>query len=407
MGQPKIVQPSPQEVPLRDDQDFSLMLGGPLYQLYLRTRLARPPLQLVLRRMIDIPLICWLPLLLLAAIDGRLAGGVSVPFLRDVEAHIRFLLALPLLIASEVLVQDRIRKLVAQFPARSLIAPEDQARFEEIISSTTRLRNSVWIELILLILVITVGHWIWRQNLVLPVSTWYALDHGAGMRLTTAGWYYAHVSLSIFRFMLLRWYFRIFIWYRFLWQVSKMPLQFNYYHADRVGGLGFLADSALAFALVITAQTMVVAGFIFDHIFYAGEKLASFNMEMAGLLIFGLLVLIFPLGFFAVRLELAGRTAKRELGIVASHYVNAFRGKWVEGGVRDVRDGETLLGTSDIQSLADMANSFAVVSEMRLMPVTKQTLIRLVVLIGFPLLPLTLTVIPLDEIIRRLFKLAF
>jgi hypothetical protein len=151
----------------------------------------------------------------------------------------------------------------------------------------------------------------------------------------------------------------------------------------------------------------VVAGFIFDYIFYAGEKLPSFRMEISALLIFGLLVLIFPLGFFAIRLENAGRIAKRELGIVSSHYVNAFRAKWVEGGIRDVHDGEPLLGTSDIQSLADMANSFAVVSEMRLFPVTKQTLIRLVVLIGFPLLPLTLTVLPLDEIIRRLFKLAF
>jgi hypothetical protein len=44
---------------------------------------------------------------------------------------------------------------------------------------------------------------------------------------------------------------------------------------------------------------------------------------------------------------------------------------------------------------------------MRLVPITKQTLIRLVILIGFPLLPLALTVVPLDEAIRRLFKLVF
>jgi hypothetical protein len=397
----------PGENLLDREPDFSLMLGGPLYQLYLRTRLARPVLQLVVRRMVDISMICWLPLLLLAAAGGHLTGGVPVPFLRDVEVHIRFLLALPLLIAAEVLVQTRIRKIVPQFLTRDLVAPQDRGRFEELVASAMRLRNSVAAEVILLIVVISVGYWIWRQNLTLPVSTWYAVDQGAGPHLTAAGWYYAHVSLSIFRFMLLRWYFRIFIWCRFLWQVSKMPLQFNYYHADRVGGLGFLTDSALAFAPVITSQTMVVAGYIFDHIFFAGEKLPSFYMEMAVLLALGLLVLIFPLGFFAVRLANAGRIAKRELGIVASHYVNAFRGKWVEGGVRDVRDGETLLGTSDIQSLADMANSFAVVSEMRLVPITKQTLIRLVILIGFPLLPLTLTVVPLDEAIRRLFKLVF
>src|SRR5262249_16800214 len=158
-----------------------------------------------------------------------------------------------------------------------LIAPQDQARFDGIIASTMRLRNSVWVELTLFILVVTVGHWIWKQSILLPVPTWYALDHGAGMHLTGAGWYYAPVSLSIFRFMLFRWYFRLFLCYRFLWQVKAMPLQFNFYHPDRSGGLGFLTASALAFSPVITSQTMVVSGFIFDRIFYAGERLSSFR----------------------------------------------------------------------------------------------------------------------------------
>jgi len=358
--------------------------------------------------MVDIPLIiCWLPLLLLAAGGGRLIGGVPVPFLKDAEVHIRFLLALPLLIAAEVLVQVRIQKIVAQFPTRGLIAAQDQARFQKIVASAMRLRNSVAAEVILLAFVVSVGYWIWRQNLTLPVSTWYALDQGVRTRLTVAGWYYAHVSLTIFRFMLLRWFYRLFIWYRFVWQVSRMSLKFNFYHPDRVGGLGFLTDSALAFAPVLTSQMMILAGFIFDHIFYAGERLSGFRMEIAGALVFGVLVVIFPLAFFAARLEAAGRTARRELGIVASHYVNDFRSKWVEGGIRDVSGGEHLLGTPDIQSLADMANSFAVASDMRLLPVTRLTIIRLVLLIGFPLLPLTLTVMPLEEIIRNLFKLAF
>jgi hypothetical protein len=54
-----------------------------------------------------------------------------------------------------------------------------------------------------------------------------------------------------------------------------------------------------------------------------------------------------------------------------------------------------------------MGNSYSVVSEMRLFPITKQTLIRLVIMIALPLLPLTLTMFPLDEMIRRLFKFMF
>ena len=87
-----------------DTPDFSLMLGGPLYQLFLRLRMAKPPLDLLTRRMIIMPLISWLPLLLMSALGGQVVGGgITVPFLSDLRVHVRFLLALPLLIAAEVM----------------------------------------------------------------------------------------------------------------------------------------------------------------------------------------------------------------------------------------------------------------------------------------------------------------
>ena len=52
-------------------EDFSLVVGGPLYQLFLRTRLVRPPLELVHRRMLVIPLLAWLPLLALSLAEGH------------------------------------------------------------------------------------------------------------------------------------------------------------------------------------------------------------------------------------------------------------------------------------------------------------------------------------------------
>jgi hypothetical protein len=41
-----------QPSPLQETPDFSLVLGGPLYQLYLRTRMMRPPLDLLRRRIV-------------------------------------------------------------------------------------------------------------------------------------------------------------------------------------------------------------------------------------------------------------------------------------------------------------------------------------------------------------------
>ena len=60
--------------PARDQEDFSLVLGGPLYQLMRRAHLSDDALSLVKRRIVVLALICWLPLLVLAAIGGQLLG---------------------------------------------------------------------------------------------------------------------------------------------------------------------------------------------------------------------------------------------------------------------------------------------------------------------------------------------
>jgi hypothetical protein len=114
-------------------------------------------------------------------------------------------------------------------------------------------------------------------------------------------------------------------------------------------------------------------------------------------------VAVFPLGFFVVQLNEARRTAKREFGTLASCYVNDFRQKWIG----DVRGEDPLLGTADIQSLADLANSYATIKDIRLLPMSRQDLLRLVGIIAFPFLPLVLTMFSLEEVIKRLFKLVF
>src|ERR1051326_3434738 len=226
---PELVPASPEPTTALDP-DFSLVLGGPLYQLYRRTHLMRPALELVGRRVLGVILICWLPLLLLAAFQGNLTGGVRVPFLYDPDPHIRLLLSLPMMIAAEVLVHQRVRVIVAQFLHRNMIAPEDRPRFDELIASAMRLRNSVLFEVLLLVLVFTVGHWVWTQNISLSVSTWYAVREGGRVKLTLAGYWYAFVGLTLFRFVMYRWYFRFFIWYRFLWQGGGLPFCLPIFH---------------------------------------------------------------------------------------------------------------------------------------------------------------------------------
>ena len=243
--------------------DFSLVQGGPLFQLLLRTRLLKPPTDLLARRIVVILLVAWMPLLLLSVLSGHAFRGVAVPFLCDLGAQARLLLCVPLLLAAEVIVHRRIKLVVRQFLDRGIVAPEDQPQFESLIASAMRLRNSVLAEVLLLAFAIFGGYWVGKRYLAMQVATWYAVPIGDQTQLTAAGYWYLFVSLTIFRFLIVRWYFRLFVWYRFLWQVSRhVRLRLNALHPDRAGGLGFLSGSVFAFAPVLLAHTIALAGIL-------------------------------------------------------------------------------------------------------------------------------------------------
>ncbi len=379
--------------------DFSLVLGGPLYQLYLRTRLARPHLELVWRRIGVFVGVTLVPPALLSALTGRFASGPT-PFLLDLT-NLQFVTTLPLLVAAELVVHRRIGEVVPEFVKRDLMAGDDRSRFDEIIAWALRLRNSVIAEVILLLLAFTGGYWLWRTYASLRVPTWYMVPAGEGMRLTEAGYWLAFVSLPISRFLLLRWYFRLFVWYAFLWRVSRLRLKLSALHADRAAGLEFLVESVMAFAPVLVAQSGFFALVLGSRIWHAGARLSEFTDEIVAVVVFLMLVVLVPLTFFARQMREARLRDSRRYGRLATQYADSFDQKWIGSGASHAGP---LLGTSDIQSLSDLANSYEVVRTTRLVPFGKVTMLRLAVCIVLPLLPLALTTIPLEKIVAALLN---
>ena len=386
--------------------DFSLVLGGPLYQLLQATRLSGEALDHLWRRLIFISLLCWLPLLLLSALEGHLLRGpAAVPFLLDLEVHIRFLVAIPLLVSAELLVHQRMRMVLRQFVARDLIPDEARARFDAIITSAMRLRNSVTAEVLLIAFVYGVGVLIiWRQYTVLNTTAWFTATTGSGGRLSFAGLWYGYVSLPVFQFLLVRWYFRMFIWARLLWQVSRIDLKLVPTHPDRLGGLAFIAGTAYAFLPLAVAHGAVLAGFIANRVLHLGAQLPQFKIEIFALVAFVECLVFGPLLVFVAQLARTKRTGLREYGALAARYVKEFDDKWLRSRVPP---GEPLVGSADIQSLADLGNSFEVVRSMRLAPITRDPIVQVAAAALLPLAPLLLTMMPLEELVRRLFGILF
>ena len=266
----------PADEALQAPGDFSFALGGPLFQLMRRAHLADDALALVKRRVLVISLFAWLPLLALSALGGQmLGGGAAVPFLGDISVHVRFLVAIPLLIAAELVVHRRMRPLVNQFLEEDLIPENARTRFDAAITSLIRLRNSVLAEVLMIAFVYLFGVLIlWRHYMVLDTTTWYATPSAGGSTLSLAGMWYGFVSLPIFQFLVVRWFYRLFIWARFLWQVSRIELKLVPTHPDRVGGLGFLSKSLAALMPLAAAFGAVLAGPLADRIFHAGAEAA-------------------------------------------------------------------------------------------------------------------------------------
>jgi hypothetical protein len=382
---------------LRNRPDFLLVLGGPLFQLLRGSHLADDALGLVYQRIIVISLLCWLPLLALSALEGHLSGGsAAVPFLWDVDVHVRFLAALPLLIIAELVVHQRTRPLIQLFLERNIIPESAMARFAAAIASASRLRNSVLAELLLIAFVYVAGVLIiWRQFLALDTGTWYATPSVEGTTLSLAGMWYGYVSLPIFQFLLCRWYFRLFIWTRFLWQVSRIELSLIPTHPDRVGGLGFLSNTIYAFAVLAALA---------NRILYLKAALPEFMVEVAIMVAFMLCLALGPLLVFAPQLAAVKRTGLREYGTLAERYVRAFDAKWLRGGAPP---DEPLIGSADIQSLADLGNSLEVVRTMRVAPITKEDILQLMATTLAPMVPLLLTMMPLGDLLKMLFGILF
>ncbi len=356
--------------------------------------------------MIVIALLAWLPLLVLSAVDGNMLGaGMGVPFLLDVEVHVRLLVALPLLIFAEVEVHRRIPPLLRQFRERGLIPERAIARFEAALVSATRLRNSTLAEVLLIGTVYGFGILVvWRNYVALDTDTWYTTVSPDGVKLTLAGFWYAIVSVPIFQFLLLRWYFRLFIWARLLWQISRIRLQLIPVHPDRSGGLGFLSTVGYAFGMLALAHGALAAGHFASLIFYDEATLPEFSGAIALIVVVMLCLVLVPLLVFSPQLADLRQQGLLEYGALADRYVREFDAKWL----RDTAvSSEPLVGSADIQSLADLGNSYEVLRSMRIAPITSQAIFRIAIVTLLPILPLSLTMISFDDLLKGLVSLLF
>ena len=394
--------PQPQPLPPSGSgsvADAGPFEGGGWFRLMHALGLAGDAPAQVRRRLLAVVGVAWLPMLILAGVEGRLVGDrVAMPFLLDVGAQVRLLIALPLLLLAKSEVRRRMPVLLRQFTQRGLVPEAQRPFFDAALAKAQQHRNALLPELLLLALVGGIGIVAWRHHLMSDPQAWYAATGKDGTSLSWSGLWYACVALPIVQFLMLRWYYRLGMWALLLWRISRLPLDLIAGHPDRAGGLGFLASVGQVFAMLALAHGALAAGMVGQRILFAQATLPQYADAIAVIVILVQIALFGPLLCFARQLREARREGLARYAALSDQLVRGFDAKW--SGTAPPEGA--MVGSPDVSSTADMASTYELVERMRAVPITLQSSVRLAISTLLPMAPLLLTVMPLSQALKLL-----
>lgn len=378
--------------------EFSLTPCGLADAIQTRLGLIRAGSPRTKRRALLAAAVAWLPLLGVALV--RPHHDASVTFFNDIAVHVRFLLVVPLLIMVEWGIGLRTKMVANEFVASGLVGEDDLPRLQSAVSKTRKLLGSAWADT-LIAACTYLFIWIAMRNLTSDGSVfWFEEAVPGGQRLTPAGWWYVFVASPMVGFLFLRWTWRYLVWSWFLNRVARLDLRIAGSHPDRAGGLGFVNIGQSAFASVMFGASCVVAAAAANRILYEGVSLITYRPLMIGFVVVSIVIGLAPFLAFVRPLIIAKWGGLMRYGRFSNRYVQSFERKWMGEPTPD----EPMLGSGDIQSLADLGGSFERVDGMRAVPFDHRTVIAFAAAAAAPMLPLLLTVMPLKDIVRLLFK---
>jgi hypothetical protein len=376
--------------------EFTLF-GGPLQRLGRRLGLVRGNSSFRLGLVLG--LTAWMVLIGLALLKG---AGQRMFSLTVIGIHVRFLAAVPLFFLCETWVAPRMAEFVRDIVRSGVVTESGRPALATVIRRIDRLKDPWLAEVIFFLVAFTfplIG--ILSENIPGGSASLSSLLAESGGRVGPALGWYLGFCLPLFRFLILRWLWHLGLWCYFLWRVQRLDLRLIPAHPDHAAGLGYLEIVQEHFGTLALALSALLSAFFAEEISAGTMAFETIYLLIPLVVILSAVMFVAPLLIFTPKLWICRITGWSEYMDMASRYVNGFDRKWIRG---DNPDGELLLGTPDMQSLADLTNSTNVVREMRWIPAGRRILLSLSACTILPLLPLFLLNHPLDQLIVQLFK---
>lgn len=341
-------------------------------------------------------LLSWCILIALAFVQG---DGHEWFSLSVIAAHVRLLVVIPLFFWCETSLDPQMRAFVGTI-ARSGVVPKSALpALDSEIARVVRWRDSRLPEAMCLLAAALLSLFAAQLH---PSGKTAALDPNRALADVPLGalWYWI-ICLPLFRFLMFRWIWRIALWWFFLWRVAKLELHLAPTHPDGAAGLGYLEVAQTHFASLVLAISMVVAASFAEEISVGKSVFEVIYPALALTLVGDLALVLGPPCVFAFKLRGCREKGLRDYMELAARYVTDFEKKWLSA---TTPSGEPLLGTPDLQSLADLSNSIGIIRNMRGVPVSMRLVIIVVIAALLPMLPLFLYKYPIAELVEKLFR---
>ena len=364
------------------------LLGGPLHELGRRLGLVRGSNAVRLGLALGVG--WWLVVVALAFVQHRIGNVFTLTY---VGAHARLLLVIPLFFIGESWVAPRMAEFVALMARTGVV--RDRAALSTEVARANWLANAWWPEAACLIAAI--GLQITGTRLH-PYGTTGTYDPSQHSLIALA---YFHVGITLFRFLVFRWGWKLALWGWFLWRVSRLDLHLMPGHPDRAGGLGTLAEVHERFIPLVVALSILHSASLAESISTGALSTSGVYPWLAIVLLVDCVLFLGPLTVFTDKLWVCHTTGVWRYTDLASRYVSEFEEKWTG---RNPVGGEPLLGTADVQSMADLANTFGGVKEMRWIAAGPRLLTMMAIGAIVPFLPLLLFEYPIPELTKKFFS---
>jgi hypothetical protein len=354
--------------------------------------------QVVRRALISVA-ICWVPLAVLTVLHGDfLRPDHANAFALDFAAHARFLITAPLLILAESLCAPRLAAIVRHFRASGIVPETDGPAYDRAVDSTRRLLRSRRVEILAFVVAYALVAGLTMGGASLGgVPLWHGTLAGHHPAPTPAGWWGLLVSLPLLLVLQLGWLWRVGLWARFLWLMSRMTLRLVPSHPDHAAGLKFVGYSLEAFVPLAFACGVLTAGLVLNQVVHHGASPAQFRYLALGVAAFAVVLFGSPTLVFVRRLIQEHHRGVLAYGAFANRAGCEFEHKWLAEPV----DEQTLRApdfapTNSLYAIT--GHAFA----MSRLPFDTRSVAALAGAALLPFVPIALLAVPVDVLLGKL-----